>query len=221
MTKKEKIEKLRRLLLSSKRVALDVDDSLVDTAAKFIPVANEYFQVSLTADDYHTHGVNYAHLWSCTHPVSMQFCNDFYHEHGHTLEEMDGAGEVLIALQRALFHLEAFTYRSPQLVDITHANLGELFPGIFSQIDHFGYTLNGVGEKLKSKAEICLERSLTIIVEDNLRNASGCAAEGIMVLFLDPYHRLGDGDDLENIIPVASWREIGEILLGTFESSSD
>jgi hypothetical protein len=215
-SKKGKIRTLRKLLRKSWRIAIDFDDSCVDSLSALVSWHNERYSTQYTAEHYREAGNKYSALWGCTHEESMRRLHRFHREFGHVLEELPHCGRVMIRLRRCGCELHMLTYRSQELEEVTLVTVDRLFQGVFNRVDLFGHPLKGE-IKLVNKAEVCIERDIPVIVEDSPSNALQCAKSGIMVLLIDPEGRYDELSFHGNIIPVTEgWPEIERIVLGTW-----
>jgi uncharacterized HAD superfamily protein len=64
----------------------------------------------------------------------------------------------------------------------------------------------GLPEKVRSKADVCRELGVGVMIEDSMSQAKEIAASGCRVLLLDcPWNQ---GDLPENVTRIYSWKEI-------------
>lgn len=121
------------------------------------------------------------------------------------LNFVEGAKEAIKNLSN---HNELFfiTSRPPHIKEKTV----RFFNGHFSEVDLeiiFSEKLNG---NEKSKAQVCNELGIQIMIEDRRKYALDCAENGTKVLLMDkPWNQ---NCEHENIIRVKNWKEILERL---------
>ena len=153
---------------------------------------------------------NYEDVWPCTREEAIARVHDFYRtpEHDATLPLIDAPEVVRHLSSRYTLHI--ITSRVDEIRDLTLAWLERHFPQMFTSaqfINNYGPT-SGVK---RTKADVCTELSADLMIEDSLEHARSIAAIGIPVILIDcPWNQ---GDIPENVYRVASWRDIGELLL--------
>jgi phosphoglycolate phosphatase-like HAD superfamily hydrolase len=161
-----------------KTIALDLDDTLVDTIATLL----EWIEES------RGYRVDEARLASYQLGVdetqTIEIVNGFYDAQAHhKIAAVAGASDACRSLRGAGFELVVVTARKPEVAALTDALVERLFPGVFAAVHAVGHqsdkvkTLRAVGAKL--------------LIDDNVRQIKRAADAGVpTILFGDlPWNR--------------------------------
>jgi len=124
------------------------------------------------------------------------------------LDFVEGAKESISILSKdnELFFI---TSRPSSIIEGTRDFLNKHLKVVDFEIYHSLGFRDGEG---KTKADICKERGIKILIEDRRKYALDCAENGIKVFLMDKPWNQNCGH--ENIIRVKNWKEILERLNG-------
>jgi hypothetical protein len=174
-------------------MAVDFDDTCVDSHGPFVEFQNETFGLNLTVDDYVDD--QFWTIWNVSREEAVRRTFAF-HQSDHferirplpdshedlrdllaLLREEDAAAQMHIVTARPL-HLR---HRTPVQVE-TH------FPSLFSGV-HFSNSYDP-NLPIVTKAEVCRRIGAQRIVDDTHRHAHSCAVDGIEAFMIDfPWNR--------------------------------
>ena len=201
------------------RIGIDIDDVLVQSAARSIELYNLSFGSRLTLDDWYNFSDPdfYGPRWGTSdipeivkRVVATLKDDDFL-----TVETVDGAQAALLYLNEQGHKLFAITGRSEGVRAQTKALLDKNFSNIFTDetlffVDHFEHD----GKKV-SKADIGLQLNLTHFVEDLPAHANTMAYVGIKTVLLNAggygWSTIGlDSAVSAYIIQLDSWKHTTE-----------
>lgn len=123
------------------------------------------------------------------------------------LKPVNWAYEVLKKRKSEWHHLYAITARGEPVRVSTEARIEKYFPDIFNEIIFCNHYWEGYPRF--SKEEICVQKGITLFVEDNPNYAIGLEALGIKVFLLDkPRNQKFIRKDHPWITKVSGWNEI-------------
>jgi len=182
-----------------RKIGFDLDDSVFDFIGSFIEYSNKTNKTSLKREDF----VRY------TFDVKKIF--DFYNtDFFRKMSPLPNSKEVIISLkQNSLLYV--VTSRPDFLYNDTMNHLWENFRHCFSDVFFSSNHHTGDENSGKTKAEICLKKGISVMIDDSLEYALQCAERGINALLLDaPWNRNGEH---RGVIRVKNWKEIGELLI--------
>lgn len=191
-----KIEKLK--------IGIDIDDVILNTVENFVKfckekgfdiISEELFPYYLCEEK----GITQSNI----HLLFKGF-----HEHVFGLEIpfIDFSKDSLNKLKENN-HLFLLTSRSSRISERTNIFFEEVFgKNFFNKIIYSGKS----HPEEKTKAEICNEFEIKILIEDRRKYALDCAEKGIKVLLMDkPWNK---DCEHENITRIKNWNEILEKL---------
>ena len=182
-------------------IAIDIDEVVVEFIRGYIRIL-EKNGIKVEYDK--THSYIFWESYPLTREQAIKFADEFFDsEFFENIELVAGAKEAIIQLEKKneLFFL---TSRPLSIKDKTQRFMEKHFPNsnitlVFSGDFHKD---NG-----KTKAEICRELKIPVIIEDNKNYALECAKSGVKAfLIAKPWNV--DAENHENIIKVNSWGEI-------------
>jgi len=183
------------------KIAIDIDEVVVEFVRGCIKILNKR---GIPVEYEKTYSYDFKESFSMTKKEEMDLINEFFEsEYFENIELVKGAKEGIGKLEKKneLFFL---TSRPLSIKDKTNKFIKKHFPNsninlIFSGDFHRD---NG-----KTKAEICRELKIPIIIEDNKNYALECAKSGVRAfLIAKPWNV--DAENHSNIIKVNSWSEI-------------
>jgi uncharacterized HAD superfamily protein len=189
------------------RVAIDLDDVLIEFAAGFIDFHNSVFGTSFQFDEFHS--FIFWKVWGGTQEDNIKEIYDYYKsDHFKNIKLVSGAFEAIFKLSKDN-ELFIITSRNEDTEQLTKEQVHSFFPNMFDEIY---FTSNySLSNKSKSKAMVCDELDIDVFIEDSADNANQSVREGRKVfLFNKPWNINTDID--KRIIRVDSWEEILDML---------
>ena len=192
-----------------RRIGVDCDDVLVDFMGGLIDWHNQNYGTQLAKKGF-ADGSTISSLTGISWEEGTERVMKYIQllNAGSTdLNIIPGSRDVLNYLQKQGFNLSLVTARTTYSQDATLNEVRIKFPGTFNEV-YFSINkkLDANAPRI-SKAQICKEKSLEIIIEDNSRNALECADAGIYVLLFDqPWNQ--KCPEHPNIKRVRSWAEV-------------
>ncbi|MCK5149793.1 hypothetical protein KAJ87_02615 [Candidatus Pacearchaeota archaeon] len=184
------------------RIGLDLDDVLANGTEKFIEFHNRKHKTNLNFHNLFTYALS--EILGIPEELAIKRVIEFDKSNfSKEISPLDGAKEIVKKLNEN-HDLVVITARPKKIEFTTTEWIKKNFPEIksvfFISKDYFN--------KLKSKAEICLENSIDILIEDNLAHAFECSRNNIPVLLFDyPWNQVNEGLP-ENIQRIKSWKEV-------------
>lgn len=187
-------------------IGVDLDDTVKDT----LRCVNEFYEmetgIKLPLSRYTTYF--WEDVWGCTRDEAIaRWCRFVDSEDYYRTPPIEGAVDSLYSLSQKN-NLAIITSRPEIHRERTEEWVRRNIQGIAFE---FFYT-NGFEGGKKAKGEICLEKGISLIFEDDKNNSLECAKKGIEVIMFDkPYNQ-----DLEHdkIRRVSSWAEALKICEG-------
>ena len=185
------------------KIGIDIDEVVVECVKHYLEIYRREYGKHKQFEDITTYN-----LWE---PLEISreeaialFDNMFNKEMLHKVDFIDGAKEFINKLAEK-FDLFFITARPLTIKKETKDFLETHFPYILFEIRH---SRRFSDEKSIAKEEICRNLGVSILVEDDLNHAEGCANVGIKVLLLDkPWNQ---DFEHENVLRVYNWKEIYE-----------
>lgn len=192
-----------------RRIAVDADDTVVDFMGCLVEWHNRTYGTRLTKYDFKD-GVRISSAVGISREEGIARvleCVKLLNEcNNNIIPVMPGARETLSYLQSQGFSFALVTARTSSGENATFHEMRSKFPGIFSDI-YFSFNKSMDGTPRKSKAEICLDHNLEVIIEDDLKTALSCAQAGIYVLLFDqPWNQ--ECPEHPNIKRARGWSEV-------------
>jgi uncharacterized HAD superfamily protein len=183
------------------KIGIDIDEVVVEFVRGYIKILA---RKGIAAEYEKTHSYNFWESYPITRDEAIKFADELFEsEYFDTLELVSGAKEAINKLEK---NNELFFITSrPNYIKIkTQKFIEEHFPNsnislIFSGDFHKS---NG-----KTKAEICKDLGIKILIEDNKKYALECANNGIKTFLINKPWNKNPGFH-ENLIKVNSWPEI-------------
>lgn len=180
-----------------------MDDVIFEFNNDFLSYHNKEYGTSLTKNDVVTYSME--HTLKCTQEEAFKRMFRFYstpeHENAGIIQ---GASEALTLLKETN-ELHLISSRGDQIADLTLRWIHKNFPGYFKsiQLTNQCYGLPG---KLRSKADVCKELKIDVMVEDSLSQAEDISSAVSKVFLLDcPWNQ---GELPKNVVRVYSWADI-------------
>jgi uncharacterized HAD superfamily protein len=183
------------------KIAIDIDDTLVKNCESLINTFNKKFGKNLRVEE-NTSDKRFHEFLGITKEELL----DFYKEHDEIVscEEiipLEGANHFLGQLKEK-HHLFLVTSRPENVRADTHLMIDRHFPNHGIQI----IFVNSFNGKKISKGEFCKQEGISLMIDDDYKNALSCVENNVSVLLLDkPWNK---GIEHKLITRVYSWQEI-------------
>jgi len=161
-----------------KTIALDLDDTLVDTIAALLDWIEESRGYRVDEARLATYQLG------ADEKQTTEIVNGFYDAQAHqTIAAMPGALDACRGLKDAGFNLVIVTARKPEAAAVTNALVERLFPGVFAAVHSVGHqpdkvrALRAVGARL--------------LIDDNARQIKRAADAGVPTILFGhlPWNR--------------------------------
>ena len=191
-----------------RKIGIDIDDTLLDFIGNYLIFHNQKYKTNLKREDFKTYSFN--HSLGGTMNKAVNTVGEFYKtEIFKKIRPFSNSIDVINNLKKK-YDLFIITSRPDFMVDETKEWINKYFPNKFSDIffsyNHYTKRKNNG----KTKAEICSDLEISILIDDSLEYALNCAEKGVKVLLLNARWNLNG--EHENIIRVKNWEEILEKL---------
>jgi uncharacterized HAD superfamily protein len=188
-------------------IALDCDDVIVPTAPLIIDWYNKTYGAKLTLGQFYSHDLT---AWAAPdEETAIRRVDAFLMS-----EEYQNAApftEAIKAIQKLAAHheLHMVTGRPDFLTEATTRMLAKYFPDVFKTVEF----TNFFGQKPRSKAEVCQQLNIDLLIDDHLHHAQVVAECGIKALLFGEYP-WNETDTLpKGIQRVKGWQEVLALLL--------
>ena len=191
------------------KIGIDIDEVLQPFKLPFLHFNNKVFEENLNPEDIEKG--NHVHdLLGCSLEEANYRCNQFHEsEDADNLMPIAGSIEGISKLGEK-HKLVAITSRSNTVKESTLAWLRKHFGNALDEI-YFSSEFYSNGNK--SKAQICKEIGVEIMVDDNLDFALDCIEENIPVILFDlegKYWWNSTDKEYDKLHRVKSWGEVIE-----------
>jgi uncharacterized HAD superfamily protein len=191
--------------MEKKKIGIDIDDVVVHFLQPFLDHFNATKGTSFEVKD-----LQHYYLWKTplydTKEDNVKEINDFLNSKKfHDLPVVEDVEDTLKELSKR-YDLYFITARAEETKERTKVFLEKVFQGVDFQIIHSGDIHGG-----KTKAEICNELGIGIMVEDAPEYALDCAKNNVKVFLIDK-HWNKDVEEHGHIVKVKNWEEILEHL---------
>lgn len=192
-----------------KKIGIDIDDTLLDFIGAYVLFYNTRYKTNFKREDFKSYMFNETLGGTLEESVNSvkKFCNSSFVDEMKPLPD----SQKVIQMLNKQSELFLVTSRTLDLKEITLNQISKYFPNLFSDIlfssNHYTKSKN-TG---KPKSEICLEKGISLLIDDSLIYTNECLEKNIgAILFDSPWNQNGH---LKGIIRVKSWEEIGKLLL--------
>ena len=186
------------------KIAVDLDDVLLNFVDPLLEYYNSMSNKHFSREQMYTYS-----LWKVfgiTRKQSEKVLNGFYETDSfRSLQLIEGAQEGVITLSKE-HSLYIITSRITELSDITHKEIEKNFPDVFKDI-FFSYNMHKRNIRQQTKAEICRDKKINLIIEDSPEYAVECKNKNVGVLLFSQSWNISLSDG----IPRAdNWEEVLE-----------
>jgi 5'(3')-deoxyribonucleotidase len=187
-----------------KTIAVDLDDVLANTTDHLREYYNHRFGTDIKLEDHKTYMLN--DLWNCSMQKTIDIIYDFLEsDYGKSIIPFAGSQYAIDILDKK-YDLIILTSRPLDFSDLTASWVNKYFPNKFKEIV---ITNKMAKNKLPSreKCDICVEKKIDIMIEDNLHYAMQNANYNVMTYLMDrPWNQ---AEKLPTLIKrVYAWNEI-------------
>lgn len=224
-----------------KELALDFDEVIIPCLNHYLDFYNEKFNVNFSVGDFNSY--KWWEVFNVEKKQTYEIADSYFKNIGESYEKIDlltesfenfilGAEEGIELLSR-FYNLNVITDRHPNLKSECYSysdilwfddNINDSYvpqvpypknnyDPLVLPYDKFYFTR----ELNKSKAQICLEKGIGTIVDDNLDIVQDCAKNGLEVLLLSkPWNIDFDENNFYSkgkVIRVNNWQEICDYLV--------
>ncbi len=192
-----------------RRIAFDIDDVTAPFNGYFVQYWNNKYNTTYRLKDI-TH-YNYEIAFQCSLTETIETVHSFYETPMFKSILPFNSAKIAASILYKRDELYIITGRAVSIADFTCEWLQRHFNGIFAKENIYfknTYTRNGLDEKI-TKAHICKDLGIDIIIEDNLKAAKSCAEHGVSAFLIErPWNKNEQNFQIPNLIRVRTWAEI-------------
>ncbi len=184
-------------------IGVDFDDVIFDFNNALHSYHNKKHGFSVAREDITTYQLE--EVWDCTSEEVGKRLTEFFltPDHDATIP-VPGATEAIASLSKEN-ELHIISSRADRIADLTHHWIDSNFPMHFKSVNFTNQSLGAPG-KARSKADVCRELKIDVMIEDSLSQAKEIATVVSRVFLLDcPWNQ---GELPKNIVRVKSWSDI-------------
>jgi len=184
-------------------IAVDVDDTLLDTISPLLEYFNSTHDKQITREQC----VNYRlqKIFGYSEEEGLAKIKFFFtSSQGENLEPVPGAIEAVQALKND-FSLIALTARWKHLQKLTEKQLEKHFPGSFQKVVCCGDDM--------TKKDYCTRKKIRHIIDDAPHHAHECAENGINSYLFGDYGWNKEYRTIPGLSRTLNWKEVCDILL--------
>ena len=190
--------------MKKRTIAVDLDDVLGNTTEHICAYYNARFGTNFKFQDHQTYMIN--DVWNRSREEAIKIVDDFFRsDDAKTITPFAGSQYAIDELSKK-YDLIVLTSRPVDHRQSTTEWVNQYFPNKFEEIV---ITNKNASNKLPSreKFEVCLEKQIDIMIEDNLHFAMQNAHNNITTYLMDrPWNQNGELPKL--IKRVYAWNEI-------------
>lgn len=182
------------------KIGVDLDDVLAELLIKFTDFHNKKNSTNFKFEQITHFGL--WELWGITKDEMTLELEEFLENHSHTVEPILGSVEAIDELAKN-HELLILTSRSESMKDRTIEWLNIHYPAKFQDFLFANHWLKAKG---KTKADLCRDFKIELVIEDSPLFAKELAEQGFKVVLFDKLWN--QGLEHNNIIRADSWSEI-------------
>jgi uncharacterized HAD superfamily protein len=188
------------------KIGIDLDDTAVDLVGAFVSYYNKNYNGNLKRGDFEEYSFNYPLKKPLDEILSIidSFYKTKYFKNMSPIRD----SVLVLHLLKQKHDLYLVTSRPDFLTGETEDLLEKKFPNSFSDIfysyNHYSKRKNSG----KTKAEICLEVGISLMIDDSLDYCMQCAKSGIKTFLFGNYPWNQNGNLLKNITRTENWKEV-------------
>lgn len=195
------------------KIGIDIDEVIVEFLDSLLEFYNEKYNKDLRKEDFSDYFIN--NIIGGTQENLEKELDDF----GYPVEKIklvDGAIDAIKKLSRD-HDLFILTARHPRFKHQTETFLNKHFGDIFNEILYTGEVFKEFGI---TKADLCNEKKIEFMIDDNSIFAREIAEKGVKVFLLDkPWNQNYETHD--NIFKVNHWEDVVNKINGVFNNRND
>ncbi len=185
------------------KIGIDLDEILAGFLEALVDYHNKTYKTFLKRSQFHSY--DFWKVWGGNRNEAIQKVYDFHKScHFSKIKPIPGAISGIEEIKEN-HELIIITSRQDYIAKETRAWIEKHFPNTFTKI-HFTNHFAQKG-KQKSKADICVEEQIDLLIEDHPEYAVECSSRKIKVFLLDnPWNKLQKMP--KEVERVFSWQEI-------------
>jgi len=190
------------------RIGLDMDEVLAQFLASFIAHHNKEYNTNHRLEDINDYGL--WKVWGGTvQELSERIGKFFLSDDIHNIMPVNMAQEIIRELKKDN-ELYVITARHDTARIQTEKWLEKHYPSTFKGI-HFSNDSLKTNSSGKSKAELCKDLNIDVMIEDLLSFAKQISKANIPVILIDyPWNK---SEAMKKVFRVGGWKEIPDVLL--------
>ncbi len=180
-------------------IAIDIDDTLVNTFEHLMPFVAEYFDVPLSY--LRENNISYDNTPEKWHMDMVDFAHHYFDEYVPSTPPKAGAREVLAAIRRAGHKIFIITHRSNELYENCYKTTEK-------ELENCGF----IYDKLicaYDKGKAAKENGISLLIDDTISNLDKVSALGIDVLL---FTSTANKDIKSDYKRVSSWKDVARYL---------
>ncbi len=188
------------------KIGVDIDEVLADLMNPLVRFHNENYGTNFSRE--HFTSFNLWETWGGTKEEAYKKVYDFFHsDFFNDISVTNGSKEAtnFLSIKNDLVIISS---RPDYIKDKTIQWVNKNFPGTFSEV-YFTYEWSRNGKTRKK--DICLDKNVSVLIEDDLNKAIECASNKTKVfLYNCPWNQ--NKNLQKKILRVYSWEDILEKL---------
>jgi uncharacterized HAD superfamily protein len=184
------------------KIAIDIDDVLLQFVPTMIKYLNATYKTNLTVEEFVSY--HFWEVWGGTREEAIQKVNDFHNT--SYFDQIPPVTGALEAVQQLKKNNELFiiTSRPYYMIPKTQKCIDHYFPNSFKEI-HFTNQYSAEGSHV-TKGDICNKLNIEVLIEDSLQFALDSCVPGRKVLLMNrPWN--ASPELPEGIIRINSWED--------------
>ncbi|MFA5797121.1 MAG: hypothetical protein WC916_03750 [Candidatus Woesearchaeota archaeon] len=162
-------------------IAFDLDDVLFPLLPNFIEWHNRTYHTTLQLSDFYIY--DWAQVLGCSREESIHRYFAFHKQVSKEIEPVVNAFESVNVLKNQGHRLFIITARQHELEESTRQILASHLHLFEKIIFTNAYPRDGTPQR--SKADICIQEKVDVIIDDSAKTAKHCSEKGIRVLLFD------------------------------------
>lgn len=191
-------------LFKKKRIGIDIDDVICEFVKPYLEFHNKKFKTFFEFENLNSNFF-WEDLGHTRETIAEHF--DDFQSNFTSLLDLPLVEDAITSINNLSKNNEIFiiTARPEEIMFETEQFLRTFLPKVDFKLIHSG----DVHGKNKSKADICNDLNIDIMIEDGLSFCLNCARKGVKAFLFDrPWNQ---SDELpQNVIRVKNWKEIME-----------
>ena len=194
--------------MAKKIIAVDIDDTIGNTAEEFVRYSNDMWGTSLTEEDFDE---DWAKVWGTDYEETVRRAHLIHEEDPRLFLQIgvkDHSFEVLSQLARS-YTIVCATSRRRSIAPITKEWLDVNYPGIFSSLYFSGiFDEQRTGSALLTKAELLREIGADYLIDDQLKHCRAAVDNDMRAILFGTYTWNQDDNLPESVTRCHDWLEV-------------